>query len=322
MITYDVVKYILIGIAILGSLGFGFGITKYFRDYKIFQMLYAKIRGRAAEADRIRRQQMKEDFKRNEGILAGKNTEKPSLMSRIYREIQMTGITSAIPGFSETSFIVLFLLIGLVLFAGVAYKLSPIVGVVAIFGYFIITRYIFSMIKYRRQIKAEEQLLDFVNTIATASRQYSNIADILGATYEDFQQPLSEAMEACYVESKTSRSTELAIKHMKDKFDSVQIAYVLDNLLLCSNATGDYASVAQDLSKTVSIYLTSHEKKQAQLRNAKITLAVIFILGGVAMFAVGEFVGGVGSLFNNTVGQIISILIAVLVFYGMNIKAE
>lgn len=322
MDTFAFIKLgMFIAIAIACAVA-GIFFAKYLRDYKVFQFIYAKIRGRAAEADRIRRMQMREDFKKYEDIMNTDEVEKPSLISRIYKAIQMTGVITEIPGFSETTFLILFVFVGLLIFAGFSYKVNPLAGLFAMLGYAVIGVYSLSILTYSRRIKVETQLLDFVNMVATASRQYSNLTDILGATYEGFQQPLRGAMEACYIESRQTNNADLAIQHMKAKFDSVQLAFVLDNLMLCSKETGDYTSVAQDISKTVAIYLASHEKKQALLRNAKITLTVMAILSVVIVFALGEFVGGVSVLFSTTGGVIIAILILVLYFYGLNLKAE
>lgn len=321
MDTHTILRIVLTVLMVLACGSFGVFTVKYFVDYKIFQYLYAKLRGRAQEADRIRRLQMRETFKGQSSIMDETN-KKPSLIDRIYKQISMTGVTTILPGFSESIFIILFVVTGLAIFSLLAFKMSFAVALVGLAGYAIVVTYILSIVIYTRRIKVESQLLDFVNQVSSVSRQYSNISDIIGSIYEEFQQPLSGAMETCYVESKQLKNTELAISHMKDKFDSVQFEFVMDNLLLCSKATGDYAAVSQDLSKTVSIYLASHEKKQALLRNAKITLCVMFALGLVACFALGEFVGGVDQLFSSTGGQIIAILLIVLFFYGLNLKAE
>ena len=243
-------------------------------------------------------------------------------MEKLYRKISMTGVSSIIPGFSELSFIISVIFIGITLFAIITFYRNIIVGAAITFAYFIVVSYLLNILAYKRRVKVETQLLDFVNMVATASRQYSNLIDIFGATYENFSGVFSKALEECYVEAHTLNNNEIAIKHLKDKFDSVQFSFVLDNLLLCSKETGDYFTVATDLSKTVSIYITSYEKKYAILRNAKLTLTIMAVLTVCIIYVLGMFLGSVDLLVGSTGGTIVVVGMVLLYLYGLNMKVE
>lgn len=302
---------------------FGFSIGKYLKDYKVFPLLYAKILGQVTEVDRIRRMQMRETFQKNSDILAKESEQKePTIIEKFYRKISMTGISSLLPGFSEASSLIVMCFTGLLCFVLVSFLRNITVGIAVTVAYFCILLYLLNILAYKRKIQVEVQLLDFVNTVATASRQYSNLIDIFGATYESFNGALSKALEECYVEAHVLNNNDIAIQHLKDKFDSIQFAFILDNLLLCSKETGDYFSVSTDLSKTVSIYIYSHEKKQAILKNAKITLTIMAILTVGIIYILGMFLGGVDLLIVTTGGTIVLIAMILLYFYGLNMKVD
>lgn len=319
---YIILKIILIVLMFGCCLFFGISVGKYLKDYKIFQMIFAKTMGQITEVDRIRRLQMRESFEKSKDILVQDNEKEPSFIEKLYRKISMTGVNSILPGFSELSFLILVTFIGIVIFSISTIYRNVIVGSVIALAYFVIIFYLLNVLAYRRKIKVETQLLDFVNMVATASRQYSNLIDIFGATYENFSGVFSKALEECYVEAHTLNNNEIAIKHLKDKFDSVQFSFVLDNLLLCSKETGDYFTVATDLSKTVSIYITSYEKKYAILRNAKLTLSVMAVLTIGIVYILGMFLGGVELLVGTTGGTIVVVGMVLLYLYGLNMKAE
>lgn len=306
---------------LIGCCVFIFSLIKYLRTYKIFQGLFSKITGNAREYDRIRRTQMREEI--NKKKKSFQKNEKVNPIISIYSKIYQTGIVEKIPGFSEFGFLVVVIMIGLIIFSIFTYKQDITTGLFAMGGFLLVAWYSLSLIAYNRRTKLESQLLQFTNACASASMQYSNIIDIFGAIYEQFSAPLKEGLEGCYVEAKQTNDKALALKHLKDKYDSTQFSFVIDNLELCSSKTGDYYTVARDISDTISIYSSSHEKKRALLRNAKINITAMFAIGIGILFSLSKFLGNLNEvLFHTTFGNISLIGLVLLYFYGLNMKAE
>ena len=73
---YTILKIVFILLILIASLSFGFFVGKYLKDYHIFQMIFAKIMGHAAEADRIRRLQMRASFQKEQDILSKRSDDK------------------------------------------------------------------------------------------------------------------------------------------------------------------------------------------------------------------------------------------------------
>jgi len=323
MSTISIIRIVFWALIAASCVAFGISVVRYLVQYKVFELLFAKIKGDIHKMDTIRRDQMKLAYERKISLIdqeSGKS--KPKLIQIIYHRISMSGITSVIPGFSELAFIVISVVVSVALGAGIGYLKGIFPGIVAGGGLIFIIWYLLSILSYKRKVSVEGQLLDFVNMVVLSSRQYSNLIDIMGCIYEEFKDPLKTALEECYVHARKSNNSDLALQLLKDKFDSVQFSFVIDNLTLCSRESGNYFDVASDLSNTVSIYIESFDKKQATLRNAKLTLTIMALLSGVIFYALGMFLGGIGELFSSNAGFIGLIAMILLYVYALNMKAE
>lgn len=300
---------------------FAFSIFAYIHEYKLVEALFSKLSGNAREYDRIRRKQMKAELEASKDVFA--KPKKKSFMTGIYALIKQTGIMEKIPGFSESTFLTLSVLASLIIFVWMSFLRGIIVGFVSTGAFLVVLWYCLSLIAYNRRIKLEEQLLQFVNACATSSMQYASLIDIFGNIYDQFRSPLREALEYCYTEAKQTNNKEMAIEHLKDRFDSVQFAFVIDNLELCSKNTGDYYSASRDIAETISIYMTSHEKKKTSLRNAKVLITAMFAFGIAIVFALSLFLDNLAeTLLGTSIGNIAIIALILLYFYGLNMKAE
>lgn len=321
MTIQTIIIDILKALILTGSLLTSIFIVKYLRDYKIFQSIFAKVKGNVYEYDRLRRKQMKKEMEQREK--AFQKELKDNKISKLYRMISMTGISEKIPGFSELGLIILFGFITVVLFVIIAVLRNLFVALVISISFIVIGWYTLSLIIYSRKCNLERQLLQFINACASASMEYSNIIDIFGAIYEQFDNPLRDAIEQCYVEAKKFNDKQIAIKHMEERFDSDQFAFVIDNMELCSATTGDYYTATRSIAATIATYSQSHEKKKAMLRNGKINIAIMFFLSLIIVGSLSVFLGDITDLlFHTTIGNLSLLALFLLFFYGMNLKAE
>lgn len=297
-------------------------LGRYMVQYRVLGGLWAKLTGNMHEYDRIKRQQLKKDIAARENSFSKEKT-KMSLIGKIYALITASGIIETIPGFSESAFLATLIAITLIIIAVIAFFRNIAIGLVFAGVFLIIVWYTLDLIAYNRKMKLEKQLLQFTNACASASLQYSNIIDIFGAIYDQFESPLREGLESCYVEAKSDNDKEAAIRHMQEKYNSSQFNFVIDNLQLCSSVTGDYYTTSRDISETISIYSQSHEKKRTLLRNAKVNISLMFIVALGILYSLSIFVGGIWNiLFNTTIGNIVGLGLVLVFFYGMNLKTE
>lgn len=297
-----------------------FSIVTYCRDYKILSGFLAKVKGNADAYDKIRKERMvKEIEKRKDSYISG---NKISLSSKIYKRISMTGITDILPGFSTILFVVLCMGVsGIVALIGFI-KMGPLVALISGLATIVAIWWIVSVVAYYRRVVLESQLVQFTNAVASASQQYSNVIDIFGIIYDQFKDPLGSALERCYVEAKQTSNKKLALKHLADRFDSAQFSFIVNNLQICGDTTGNYRAVARDISETVAIYANSHEKKRALLRNAKINMAAMSLISIGILLSLTAFLGDVSEFIVHTkTGIILLILLALDLLSGMTMKA-
>lgn len=321
----DMIELILkILLFVFIAMGFLF-LAKYAKDFKIASLLSAKIKGDILEYDRVRRLQMKEELQKKSNIIEEnpKDKKQVSFISKLYKRIRMTGISTKFPGFSEITFIAFVLLSGVFIFAIISIFSSPLVALVATLIFLFAIWYLLDLVAYNRRMNVEGQLLQFTNACASASRQYSNIVDIIGSIYDQFTGPFRDALQECYVDAKTNNNKDLAFTHLKERFDSVQLAFVIDNFDMCSSSTGDYYTVATDLSKTVSIYSSSHERRAVTLRNAKVNILAMFVIALVIVYSLGTFFdSGLTTILHTPIGNILLVALIGVFIFGISIKAE
>lgn len=319
---YKTISLLTIKIFLLFSIFiFIYSAINYLRKYKIFNMLYLKITNDTRAYDRLRRAQIKMEIEEDKKIFSRK--KKKNLLSKFYTTIYQTGITENIPGFSEVGFLSIVLFIASILFIFFTFKRSLIVGICAVCLFLIITWYTLSLIAYKRKVKLESQLMQFINDCASVSSQYASIIDIFGVIYENFSYPLREGIEACYVEAKQLNNTEEALNHLKERYNSSQFNFVIDNLKICSKATGDYYTTAKDIAEVISIFCTSHEKKEALLIKAKRKLLIMFCMTLGIIYVLSIFLKDLKTiLLSSSFGNILIMFLIFILFYGLNLKAE
>ena len=301
---------------------FVFFVMKYLKDYQIAQYLWSIITDNMSAYDKIQRAQMQQQAEDMEFITLKKEDEK-NIVDKFYDVLAGTGIADVIPGFSETGFIIIMVSVGLIILVVLSYLRDAIIGVAGLLFFFVVVWYLMSLAAYNRKVRLESQLLQFINACASASAQYSNLIDIFGAIYPQFKGALKKGLEACYVEAKQTNDRELAIKHLTRKFRSEQFTFLVDNLELCSSITGDYHSVAKDLSNIIAIYMGSFKKKQAALKSAKMNVTLMFGMSFVILYCLGLFLGDISeTLLHTTIGNLGLMGMFLVYFYGLNMKAE
>lgn len=319
--TYSIVTLVFHILMTITICGCGIAIVKYLKDYQIFQMIALKIAGNMQEYDKIQRKQRAKEAEERE-IHVKENDEK-NLLDKIYDKIAMTGVVEIIPGFSEAGFLVLAAILGIVILITMFFLRGMIIAVASTATYFVVLGYSLSLVAYNRRVQLESQLMQFVDSVASASIQFSNVIDIFGAIYPNFKAPLRKGLESCYVEAKQTSNKDVALTHLVRKYDSAQFAFIIDNLKLCSQVTGDYRGICKDLGDTVAIYSASHKRKQAILRNSKVQITVMFLMSLGIMYTLGLFLGGITEIiFGSVIGNLCMGALLVLYFYGLNIKAE
>lgn len=301
---------------------FVFFVFKYLKDYQIVKYLWSIITDNMSAYDKIQRAQMQQQAEDMEFITLKKEEEK-NIVDKFYDVLAGTGIADVIPGFSETGFIIIMVSVGLIILVVLSYLRDAIIGVAGLLFFFVVVWYLLSLAAYNRKVRLESQLLQFINACASASAQYSNLIDIFGAIYPQFKGALKKGLEACYVEAKQTNDRELAIKHLTRKFRSEQFTFLVDNLELCSSITGDYHSVAKDLSNIIAIYMGSFKKKQAALKSAKMNVTLMFGMSFVILYCLGLFLGDISeTLLHTTIGNLGLMGMFLVYFYGLNMKAE
>lgn len=319
MLTLENVK--LIGsIALLLSAGFiAFSFVFYLKKYHIIQTIIAKANHKTYEYNRNRRKQLKTKL---ETVSAYSET-KFSALEKIFLYIKKLGIMSVLPGFTETHILVLYI----VLVAAISISIGSVFG--SISGIFfctlllVATKILGDFSIHRKKELLEDQLTLFINACEGAAGIHNDIIDIIGEVYERMRPPLRGYLEECYIEAKTFHKKSEALKHLKEKTDSVYFESIIDNLYQCSEYTGNYRQTVDDIRGPIRVYQTCKKRKQALVRNARVNILTMTCIGLAIIYSAMSFFTGMQEvLFHSPIGIVLLGIVAATLLAGMTIKTS
>jgi len=219
------------------------------------------------------------------------------------------------------------LILYIVLLAGVffviATRKSVLNAAIITVAIFAIVRIICAFVIYEKKEKLEAQLSSFINACEGAASIRADIIDIFGEIYENTRQPLRGLLEECYIEAKKTNDKKTALKHMRDRTDSIQFRSVIDNLELCSQVSGDYQKVIEDIRNPIRIYQGFKNRRKAIVRNGRVNILVMCTVSIAILFASMQFMEGLEELlFQSPAGLVIMTIMGVLFISGLTIRTK
>lgn len=322
MTVLEVCK-ILLWAALFAALAFiAIRVALWLNEIKFFQIIWAKITHNIAKQNLLHRENLKkkvlaerQEFKRTEY----------TLLEKIYLMIDQTGIMNKLPpGFNELSVLISYgQLVGIAaLIVGLVYK-SVVLALLLVVGTVVLTRQICHMIIRHRRIKLESELFIFINACQCSASTHTDIINIFEDIYDQMQAPLNTMLEQCVAEANYTSDKAMALKHLKESTSSIQFYSVINNLEVCSQTSGDYEKVIENLRDTLRIYSASLEKKKSLLRNARMNGAIMAVLGGVILYMCNIFFDGfIVQLFTSTVGIALFGVMLFLIVIGLTQSVE
>jgi len=298
---------------------FVFSFVLYLRKYKIIQTLLSKINKSSQVHASLRREQLQRKIESRTDVELPKLT----FVEKIYLTIKQLGILEVLPGFNEIHVLAIYLFL-LGIFSVIVAQNTIIFGGFIFFGLALFaTKILCSVIIAQKREKIEEQLSLFINACEGASTIHSDLIDIIGEIYERTRPPLNRYLEECYLEAKIKNNKQLALRHLKEKTNSIQFQSIIDNLQICSNATGDYQKTIEDIREPVRITQTFRRKKQAIVKNARASILLMTGAGLIIVFISMAFLDGASdALLHKPLGNILLAIAILIMLFGITIKTK
>lgn len=311
-IALQVLMLITSGVAV-------FSLTSYLRKYKIIQSFFLKIGKQTQAYNLLRREQLKKKLEDRVDFEAPKF----SALEKVYFTIQQLGLLEKLPGFSEMHVILIYLVIIVALSCIVAAKTIIYGGLVFFVLAISTTRVICKAKIAQKTAKINEQLSLFVNACEGASSVHSDIIDIIGAIYDRMRPPLNTYLEECYLEAKITNNKQLAVQHLKNKTSSVQFRSIIDNLQICSEATGDYQKTIDDIRDPIRINQSFEKKRQAAVKNARVNI-LFMTIAGLAIVGIATLFleNAKAALFETRIGLSLLCVALLIMLRGLTIRAR
>lgn len=307
-----------IGLLICSGL-ISFSFIAYLRKYKVFSTIFAKVRGKVDVYNKNKQEQIK--LKLESGRFSEKR--KFSLLDKALMTIKQTGILRYMPGFNEMHVLIIYLT-ALVVTGGIlSARMRVVNAIIVTIAVAIVVRILCSFIIYEKKERLEAQLSSFINACEGASAIRADIIDIFGEIYENTRQPLRGLLEECYIEAKKTNDKKSALRHMRDKTDSIQFRSIIDNLELCSEITGDYGKVIEDIRTPIRIYQGFKTRRKAIVRNGRVNILVMCGISIVILFTSMQFMEGLKDfLFQSPIGFIMMTTMCILFISGLTIRTK
>lgn len=318
MVAVKIVLYFLI----FGALfGFVYGLIAYIREYRLLQLLWARITKDIEARNKIRRESV---IKKARMAMESLDEVEYSIMERVYQKIDQCGILKVLPGFNETAVLFLTVMLLAILFIVIASLRDAAVAAAVVVTLVILLNNACNVAIHRRKEKLELEMFSFINACQCSASTHPDIISIFEDIYDDMNEPLATMLEECVLKANSNEMTKHdCLKELRQNSPSKRFYAIINNLEVCSDTNGDYVGVINDLRETVRIYHTSLEKRKSLLRNARINVLIMAALGIFILRACNGFVDGFTDiLIGSTAGIILLIVLVLVLILGLTINID
>lgn len=279
--------------------------------YDLARYFLCKIFGKKSSLERIRNKQVKVSLASGRGR---------SGFSKTLRRYGVNPIAAYL-----TPEAALFYRARLAILAGLVagYFYGSKVGMIALVAAVVLLYEYGVMFLRSRKNKAEEQAEALVKKMVILSSQYSNVAEMFGVMYGDFDGALKIAMESCYVEYFKNGNSKEALSHFQEYFYSPVINLAIDNAVACKEDERNLEEVSTLLLSSLEAYTSECLLRREFVKGMKSRLAIALMLTLASAAICFFLLGGAHDakyVVATTKLDVIAVLALCTYMYGINLE--
>ena len=246
------------------------------------------------------------------------NVEKRNKLFELDLLIEQSGIKKIFPSLTGELFIIFMLVVAVIAFAlldGLVNSVLICISlsvVAAIMLYFVIVLLADKNYRY-----IEKQIMPFLNIIENYTKTTDDIIDVFGKVYPYLDEPLSSAVQECYVEAMSNGDYRTAFQHFETKIPHEKLSDIIRNIEICSRHEANYDVIVEESRNIMRDYLRSRKEQKVMAQNFTAELVIFTILGFLALNMVNTLISASiwELLFNSFIGNLfVAALIGVYVF--------
>ena len=248
----------------------------------------------------------------------GGDSGRESLLLKIERQLEYSGLGRRFPRLTITGFILAEILLAVITFILGSVIGGMIAGLLAAFLMATVQYVIVSVMKAQRFASVNEELPKLLDFLGNYSLTSGDITSVFSQISRYLKEPLRSVMEECEAESKVSGDSRTAIISMAEKIEHPQFKQLARNLEVASRYSADLWSVVSDSRKSLREYLSQNRDRKNLLRESGINMLLLLIMSVVVLAIVNMLIeGGIfGILFHSLPGYIsLSGMAIIIVLY-------
>lgn len=173
-------------------------------------------------------------------------------------------------------------------------------------------------LRRRNRKRTEEnlpKLLDFLGNYSVTTGEITGIFDQIGRYMEE---PIKEALDACYYEATTTGDSSAALLMMAERVEHPKFKELARNLEVSIRYCADLGSLVNGSRRSLREYLRVAQERRGLMREGMINLALLSGMSAIVLLSIGSLTGiNMVTLLTGTwPGRIGLILLAgILVFF-------
>lgn len=316
--SYKHIIVVICLIAGLVSLSYAmYGIYSFLKDYSIISSTVRDIYDRLCEANKQRE-------KRNMVLMVERGNENDSsLLAIVDRLIAYSGIAYKFRWLNtEVALTINIIACTVLIVAAWIISRSILLAIIAVAIVQLMLIVVLTFLADRNYIKVEDTLTQFMGCVENFSSTGNDIITILDKASKYIDPVIGQEVSRCVIEAKNSGNQTSALARLENKFQNKYWQIIIRNLSICARYSCNYSDAIAQLKDIIDEYITYEKEKREEYRNNRIMIAVMLVLGFIAMVYVSQIMemSMAEMITSNILLAVVSIIGLVIVVYISIIK--
>lgn len=146
-------------------------------------------------------------------------------------------------------------------------------------------------LRRRNRKRTEEnlpKLLDFLGNYSVTTGEITGIFDQIGRYMDE---PIKEALDACYYEATTTGDSSAALLMMAERVEHPKFKELARNLEVSIRYCADLGSLVNGSRRSLREYLRAAQERRGLMREGFINLALLSGMSAIVLFSIGSLTG-------------------------------
>lgn len=217
--------------------------------------------------------------------------ETVSLMYKMDRLIDYSGIRSRLPWLTSDILMLVFVIICLMgFFVGHFTALGAFIGFLMGIAVCFVIRSAIRFMADTNYDAIETDLLKFLNAVDSASGSKDDLISIFKEVSHSMCRPLKHALDTCCREAASTGDVKRALKHLELSVENTQFCVIIRNLGMAAETSSDYGVVLDECRLGLREHISAREERKVQISSGRTALLQLVGIGSLSFLIMGKIV--------------------------------